>query len=381
MDRTHALLAPSAAYRWLHCTPSVQAEAQVPDKSSPFADEGTVAHALAAKKLRNGLGFPSPDEDAELASDRGRQWLDGEMDECAEFYAQFVMDRYRALLREDTNAKIYIEQTVKVPILDGAVFGTADALLVGNGALEVIDFKYGRGVAVKANDNPQLMLYAAGALAAEECAGVTSVQLVIVQPRKESVSGTAPISADFIRAWLRESVNDRAMLALEGAGYRNPGTWCKFCKVKATCGALAAMSLSTPGDYPLEQLSLDRLGDALRNIDLVEQWVAAAKDKATEALRAGREVPGFKLVEGRRVRRIVDPEGLSKALTRAGYTTDQMYRPQELRTITDLEKMVGRKRFGEISANYIDKPAGAPVLAPESDGRATWRPGTDFDNL
>lgn len=379
MERTHALLSPSAATRWLNCTPSAVAESKVPDKSSDFADEGTVAHALAAKKLRNGLGWASPDEDAELSSERGRKWLNGEMTEAAEFYAQFVMDKYRAALRDDPNAQLFIEQHVEIPLLGASVFGTADALIISKKHLDVIDFKYGQGVKVEASDNPQLMLYAAGALCADECRGVKDVSLVIVQPRKESISYTKPLSSDFLRAWLIDSVQSRALVAAQGGGFRNPGTWCRFCKVKATCKVLAAFAIGSESEYAADDLDADRLGAAMKRVGLVEQWTNAIKDKTKEMLMGGKAVPGFKLVAGRSARKIADPAGLAKALSRAGF--NDVYRPMELLTITQLEAMVGRKKFADIAACYICKSEGAPAVAPIDDLRPEYRGGSDFDNM
>lgn len=379
MERKHALLSPSAANRWLNCTPSAVAESQVPDKSSDFADEGTVAHAVAAKKLRNGMGWPSPDEDAELSSERGRKWLNGEMTEAAQFYAQFVMDRYRAALRDDPGAQLYIEQHVEVPLLGDSVFGTADALITSKKHLDVIDFKYGQGVKVEASDNPQLMLYAAGALCADECRAVEDVTLIIVQPRKESISCTKPMPALFLRAWLNDSVQSRALVAAQGEGFRNPGAWCKFCKVKGTCKVLAAFAIGSESEYAVDDLDADGLAAAMERVDLVEQWAKAVKDKTKEMLIGGQKVPGFKLVAGRSARKVTDPAGLAKALSRAGF--NDVYRPMELLTITQLESMVGRKKFADIAACYIGKPEGAPALAPIDDPRPAYRGGSDFDDM
>lgn len=385
--RPHALLSPSSADRWLHCPPSARLNADKTE-SSDFADEGTVAHAVCAKLLREAMGLPTAEEDAELGSERGRKWYNPLMREHADKYAAYVLARLAEAYRVSTDAVLRIEQRVSVDLgadTEQELFGTADAIIAAGDVIEIIDFKYGQGVAVNANNNAQLMLYALGALALFESRPVRRVRMTIFQPRRSNYS-SCELTAAFLRAWLTHHVRPVALLAQQGEGLREPGHWCRFCGVAGTCPAMAWCAKlyaddSTEPDHSPAALTPEGIGSLLPALDVLENWTKAVRDHAASLIMDGTPVPGFKIVAGRCVRRLRDPEAVADALSRAGYAEADIFRPRELRTLTDLESLVGRKRFGQLCAGQIDRPQGKPTLVSDDDPRPAWNADSDFDEL
>lgn len=386
-EAKHALLGASSSHRWLHCTPSAVAESAYPESSSDYAEEGTLAHAMGARDLKQSFGMNCEDEDAEIAQ-LGGKWLCGEMEEYVGGYVAYVTDRYRKA-RETARETgrlmpvINIEQRLDYSrwVPDG--FGTGDAVIVGDGDLEIIDLKYGKGVAVSAEDNPQMKLYALGALDFYDYAyDIRTVKMTIYQPRIGNVS-TWETSTKDLRRWAEEELAPLARLAAKGKGVRNSGAWCRFCRAKGDCARLAAESLD------LWQLNADAgviadedLPRILEQLDTVADWVQAVKERALGRAMSGASIKGWKIVAGRSVRKITDPHKAAELLMRDGEGDEQdIYRPRELRTLTDLEKIWGKKRLGELIGECIIKPEGKPTLVPESDKRAAINPGDEFETM
>ena len=377
---THALLSPSAAHRWLHCTASPRLEANVPDEGSSFALEGTLAHAYCAKKLKAYMDWPTDREDKEIAlfSD----YHSGEMDEYTDTYKTIVLEKYNAACVTTPDARLLVETRLDLTEHIPAAFGTADAIIIADGVMEVIDFKYGKGVRVSAERNPQMMIYALGAYDLFSFGyRIERVRMTIIQPRIDNLS-EYELSVSELMAWVDEELTPKAKLAYEGYGPQEPGEWYQFCKVKSSCRALTERCTTCAENHPDPRLlSPEELATAvLPMLPTIKTWLTGVEDYALQQALTGVQLPGWKIVEGRSVRKIVDPDAAAVALSKAGYNTVEIYKPQELRTITDLEKLVGKKNFTAICGEYIDKPKGKPALAPESDKRPAIDPVADDFN-
>ena len=382
MPGQHALLSPSAAYRWLHCTAAPRLEATVEDKDSVFAQEGTLAHAHCAYKLKTFLGLPVDDEIAEMAADD--RYHTGEMDEYTDTYKSIVLEKFNAARAWTPDAQLLVEQRLDFSKYIPDAFGTADAIIIADGCMEVIDFKYGKGVRVDANRNPQMMIYALGAFERFSFDyHIDSVRMTIVQPRIDNLSEYRLIANDLL-TWADTELTPKAEEAYSDHGKQLPGNWCQFCRVKNGCKALADLCLSTTSiaDDPHYICKKDIEEKVLPRLALIKSWLSGIEDYALEQALAGVNYAGYKVVEGRSNRRITDTAAVESVLTGNGYDADAILRPQELRTITDLEKLVGKKQFAALCAEYIDKPQGKPALVPDSDKRPAFNAAAeDFKSI
>lgn len=366
----HALLSPSAAHRWINCTAAPRLEADVEDKGSEFAAEGTLAHAYCAQKLKAFLGLPTEDEAKEIAELNDR-YHTGEMDEYTDTYKTIVLEKYNAARAKTKDALLLIETRLDFSEYVPDAFGTADAIIIADGTMEVIDFKYGKGVKVSAEDNPQMKIYALGAYEKFSFEyKIDRVRMTIIQPRIENFSEWE-LSVSELMAWTDSVLTPKAQQAYKGDGPQVPGDWCQFCKVKSSCRALTQKCIEAAKNHPDPKLiSPDELAaDVLPMLATVKTWLAGVEDYALQQALSGVQLAGWKVVEGRSVRKITDQDGAALALNKAGYKTTEIYKPQELRTITDLEKLTGKKQFAAICGDFIEKPQGKPTLAPESDKR------------
>lgn len=382
MPSTHALLSPSSSYRWLHCAAAPRLEAMVEDKGSDFAREGSLAHAMGARALKRSLSQSHKEEDVEI-EELFCDYHTGEMDEYVDNYVAIVLERYADARNTTRDARLLVEAHLDFSsyVVDG--FGTSDALIISDGAMEVIDLKYGKGVRVKADGNTQMMIYALGALLSYGFDyNIERVRMTIVQPRLGNLSSAEMSTADLL-AWAENTLRPAAEAAYRGNGPQVPGKWCRFCKVKRMCRALSSSCTSLAGKYRDLRLldAADLASEVLPHLSVIKNWVAGAEAYALELALAGTEVPGYKVVEGRSFRRITDPDGAYLSLLNCGYTKDDILKPTELRTITDLEKLCGRKHFADICGRYITKPAGKPTLVPVGDKREAIAPGGDFADI
>lgn len=364
----HALLSPSAAHRWLHCTAAPRLEEHVEDRGSAFAEEGTLAHAYCAMHLKTYLGLPVDEEVKEITS-LAPTYHTGEMDEYTDTYKTIVLEKYGAARAKTPDAQLLVEQRLDFTEYIPEAFGTADAVIIADGEMEVIDFKYGKGVRVSAKRNPQMMIYALGAYEKYSMEyDIREVKLTIVQPRIDNISEDW-ISAAELTSWGMFQLRPKAKEAFSG-GRQEPGEWCRFCKVKANCKALANETFTLVNKHSdPKTVSAERMAaDVLPMLDLVKTWVKAVEEYTLQEALNGRKFPGYKLVAGRSVRKITDPQSVINTLQEY-FSPESYMKPQELKTITDLEKTIGKKRFNELCGDYIDKPIGKPTLVPDSDKR------------
>ena len=319
------------------------------------------------------------DGEVEEINQLNAQYHTGEMDEYTDTYKTIVLEKYNAARVATPDARLLVETRLDFSEYIPDAFGTADAIIIADGVMEVIDFKYGKGVKVSAYKNPQMLIYALGAYDRFSFDyRIERVRMTIVQPRIDNLS-EYEISVSDLMAWVDTELKPKAQQAYEGNGPQVPGEWCQFCKVKSSCRALTERCKQTAEKYPDPKLlSADELATAVLPIlPTIKTWLTGVEDYALQQALSGVQLPGWKLVEGRSNRKITDPEAAAVALNQAGYKTTEIYKPQELRTITELEKLTGKKQFAAICGDYIDKPQGKPTLAPESDKRPAIDPAAD----
>lgn len=372
----HALLSPSAAHRWINCTAAPRLEANIPDTGSSYAAEGTLAHAYCALKLKEFLGLPTDGELAEIAELKD-QYHTGEMDEYTDTYKTIVLEKFNEARARTKDAQLLIETRLDFREYIPDAFGTADAIIIADGTMEVIDFKYGKGVKVEAYKNPQMMIYALGAYDRFNFEYmINRVRMTIIQPRIDNLS-EYQLSVSELMAWTYEVLAPKANEVYAGNGPQVPGEWCKFCKVKGQCKALAQMCTEAIKTDPKLVSTEELANNILPTLDTVKMWLTGVEEYALQQALSGVHLPGWKIVEGRSNRKIVNPDAAAVALNKAGYKTTEIYKPQEMRTITELEKLCGKKQFATICGEYIEKPQGKPTLAAESDKRPAINPAAD----
>ena len=372
----HALLSPSASHRWLHCPAAPRLEEGIKDEGSDYAAEGTLAHAYCAMKLKNFLGLPTDGEKEEIAALQ-EKYGTGEMAEYTDTYATIVLEKYNAARAATPDAQLLVETRLDFSDYVPEAFGTADAIIIADGTMEVIDFKYGKGVKVSAVENPQMMIYALGAYArfAFEYR-IDNLRATIVQPRIDNLS-EYEITVEELTAWAANVLTPAAEKAYKGEGPQTPGAWCQFCKVKNQCRALASRCKEVVAVDPKLITPEELAKDVLPMVPIVKTWISGVEDFALAQALSGVQLPGWKIVEGRSVRKITDTDSVAAVLTKNGYKQNDIFKPVEMRTITDLEKLVGKKQFAAMCGEWINKPQGKPTLAPEGDKRKAIDPIAD----
>ncbi len=371
MPNDHAPVGPSKASQWLECTPSVRMEEGMPDKGSPYAAEGTLAHRLGELLLRE--RWEGANITADLAEIQADPLYSGDMGEHMEGYADFIEERMAEAKGRCPDPRIFIEQRVDVSEYIPEGFGTTDCAIIADGMMDVIDLKYGSGVPVSAEDNPQMKIYGLGCyLLFSLFYDIQIVRLTIYQPRLDSVSVWS-ISTEDLLSWAETELKPKAALAWAGEGECNPGEkQCRWCKAAPVCRALRDHQLEIARYEFAEPRTMapEDIAEVLTRIPSLQAWAKQVEAYALDAaLNSGASFPGFKVVEGRSNRKYADEDAIASALRKAGFKVADIYKPRELLGITAMEKLVGKKRFGELAGAYITKPDGAPTLVPESDKR------------
>lgn len=384
-DRAHALLSASGASRWMGCTPSARLEEKMPEQSSVFAQEGTVAHEIADLKLQ--LLLTNDPEDLvsileQTTEQREHDLYKDEMEDCTDRYVDYVQELHTEALTRDTEALLVPEMKVDYSAFAADGFGTCDAIVIGGHVLDLVDYKHGMGIPVPAKNNPQLKLYGVGAL--NEFLfmypDITVVRLHIFQPRLDNIS-TWEISVEELLLWANNEVQPKAALAHAGEGEQIPGDWCRFCKVQPVCEALRNEALEVAQD-DFKDAGLvsdtDLLG-MFNKADRIGKYLNAVKAHMLEQARNGKRWGGLKMVAGRANRKIADEDTAARKMRNAKFRKDD-YMRTSLKPIGELEKLMGKDRFAKVLKDVVIKPEGKPTLVPESDKRQAINHAADFDD-
>ena len=373
-ERAHALLSASSAARWLACPPSAVAAEAYQNEGTDFTREGTLAHAVAevyaTHRIHGGVPIRELETDHEVPQ---------EMIECAQGYADYIQEQ----IKDDT-ATVLLEQRVDFSpwVPDG--FGTADCIIIQGDTMDVIDYKYGKGVAVSAQDNPQMKLYGLGAL--NDFGFVYDVQTIrlhIYQPRLNSIT-VDTLTVEELTEWAEKVVKPTAAKAAKGKGDYQPGEHCRFCPHAGRCRTLTkacteyvtthGMKAAVPVLAPWE------VAEVLAMEPVVSLWLKRVKDQALATMLNGEDVPGYKVVAGRGSRAWRDEVKAADALKAAGYTLEEITKT-ELLSVAAMEKALGRKKAAELLPDLYETKTGAPTVALASDKRPAYSPADEFKNL
>ncbi len=374
----HALLSASGSSRWLACPPSAHLELQFPKKSSSYADEGTAAHELCEVTARYWLGEMSEaDYENKVAELAKGQYYNAEMQECAVDYGRFISETVKATRVNCRDAIVELE-VKNLDFSDWAPegFGTGDCIIVADDLLEIIDFKYGKGVRVEAEGNPQMRLYALGAIKLYgELYDIKRVRMSIIQPRINREPSTDEINVEELLEWAETYVKPRAALAFAGKGEFNPSEkTCRFCRAKEQCRARYEQNLKLFDEAPDALLiTAGEAGAVLEKADDIKAWLSDLEKLVMSKLFEGETVEGWKLVEGRSNRAYTDEAKVAEAMKKAGYDETLLYE-RSLIGITAMEKAFGKKEIAKVLKGLIVKPQGKPKLAPVTDKRPEFKP-------
>lgn len=401
MPEVHALLSASSSKQWLNCPPSARLQEQFPNESSVYAEEGTFAHSVCEYKVKKYLH-------ERVTRPQSEEYYSEELEQSTDIYYEFVVSVIEEMKRNGCEPLVLVEERVDYSHIAPSGFGTADMLIIGHdqdgkGILHIIDYKNGKGVFVDAGHNPQMMLYALGGL---NLYGyiypVETVRMSIVQPRLDNIS-TCEMSAEELIAW-GESIKETARMAYEGKGVQKAGDWCRFCRAKPVCRACMEEALAlareefldlddrdigafddpsaepeTDVTAPYEPdlsipvfkqpglVPLNELAEILPTLNRISSWIESVfAFISSEAINHGAQVPGYKIVEGRSRRIFTDTKAVVDTAIQNGYT--DLYK-QQLITLTEFEKMMGKQKFNELLGKYVIKPPGKLALVPENDPR------------
>lgn len=396
MSRAHALLSPSSAERWIACPPSARFSEPLERKSSDAADEGTLAHSLGELILSHRLQrITNKEYRASLAEIKKSEYYCKAMFEHADNYAVFVLERFAEAITRSSDARLFIEERLDLTRYIKGSFGTGDAAAIADEVAEVIDLKYGKGKRVNAENNDQLKIYALGWL---DKFGwlydIKVIRITIYQPRMDNISSWE-ISVDDLYKWAAEIVTPVSEMAYAGEGEFKAGSHCDFCSGKAICKARAAYNLDQAGiDFadameepdnetvlkwmhhpnrmtPAEMVRIYTLSEGIKsNLTSIEKYML------DEALK-GTKWPGLELVHGKSRRVLTDKEAVEKALIKAGYDRHDIFKPQDLISMTDIEKLTGKREFDVLVAPFTVKQPGAPTLEVVGSGRPQYNSVTD----
>ena len=368
-DRAHALLSASGAHRWMNCTPSAVLESEFPDTTSEAAKEGTLAHEMAEAKLQhlfNTQNYRKATLTRTLNKIKKNELYQPEMDGYTDDYVAYIR---KAAMEFEKTPYIAIEKRLDLTAYIPDGFGTADCVMIGERTLHIIDLKYGKGVPVSAEDNPQLLIYALGALEAYKMLfAIDTVKISIVQPRIDNTNSSA-YSVTLLRDW-GEDVKELANIAIKGEGDYVPGDWCRFCRARQQCRARADKNIELAFDVgkkpPL--ITNDEVGEYLRKGEDVAKWLTELQDYALAECLAGREVDGYKAVEGRGSRAWLDMDAAFEAIIEEGTDEAMLYERKPL-TLAQVEKLMGKAHFADVAGEYVVKSPGKPTLVPSTDKR------------
>ena len=380
----HALLNASGSKRWLACPPSAVLESKFPDTTSEAAKEGTFAHRVAEIVLSGYLSQKPLNAYMPLDGLTDNEFYSEDLIDYVHEYTDACMEKINAAKAADAAAVAFIEEKLDFSKWVPGGFGTGDCVIISDGILEIVDLKYGKGVPVTAEDNTQMQLYALGAI---DTYGMLydfdMVRMTIVQPRNGGLSQQEKSVRELLE-WACNVVQPTAAQAAKGEGELCAGDHCQFCR--------AALRCKTYSDYCMEIAKLefreaDLLDDegivlVLERVDHLVSYAKKVKDFALAEALTGKKWSGFKIVEGKSRRIYSDDDKVADKLTTAGYKTDQIFKPKELLGLTEMQKLLTKKKFDTLLSDFITKPAGKPALVPETDKRPEYNPvEAEFKNL
>ena len=369
MPENHAMLSASSSHRWLECPPSAKLNATAEDTPSEYAAQGTDAHTLCEYKVLRSLGKRVKDPTPNL------KYFDDEMADCTDAYLEYVTQQLAEAEKRCKDPLVLVEQRLDFSryVPDG--FGTGDCVIISDDVLTIIDFKYGSGVQVEAENNPQMMCYALGALELfDGIYDIKNIEMTIFQPRRENTS-TYIISKQELLEWAENTLKPTAELAAKGEGEFKAGDHCRFCRVKATCRKRAEYNLSLAKyDFEMPAMLEDaEIETILAKADELAAWVSDIKDYALQEAVKGKQWSEWKLVEGRSVRKYTDESKVADTVQKAGFEPYE----KKLLGITAMSKLLGKKKFEEMLGGLTEKPKGKPTLVPKTDKRAAINTAAD----
>ena len=364
-ERAHALLSASSAHRWLACPPSAVAAELYPNEDTEYTKEGTLAHEVAEIVA----GCDCWDVYLDQLRDE-EEGVTQEMIDCAEGYADYIQEQIKS-----EGATLLLEQRVDFSPWVPEGFGTADCIIIQGDTMDVIDYKYGKGVAVSAVDNPQMKLYGLGALNDFGFVyDVERVRLHIYQPRMNNIS-VHELTTEQLLDWATKDVKPTAEQAAKGKGKYNPGEHCRFCPHAGKCRTLTKVCTEYVNTHGVKAAvpvaAAWEIADVLRMEPLISLWLKRVKDQALATLINGGEIPGYKVVAGRGSRAWRDELEVAEALKGAGYTAEE-YTKTELLSVAAMEKAIGKKKAAELLETLIETKTGAPTVVPETDKRPRY---------
>ena len=377
-ERDHALLSASSASRWLACPPSAVASEFYTNTDTEYTQEGTLAHEVA-EAVASGKLKPTQIETVESGNVETN--ITKEMVECAEGYRDYIQEHI-----EHDNAAVLLEQRVDFSPWVPHGFGTADCIIIQGNTMDVIDYKYGKGVAVYAEDNPQMKLYALGALNDFGFAyDVKTIRMHIYQPRMNNIS-VASIETDSLLSWAETTVKPTAEKAAKGKGDYKTGEHCRFCRHAGRCRALTEVCTEyvklndrkSKAGVPV--LAPWEVAEILQMESVISLWLKRVKEQALTTMLEGGTIPGYKVVAGRGSRGWADDLEVAAALKAAGYSQEQITKT-ELLSVSVMEKTIGKKKVAELVGGQILTHTGSPTIAPETDRRPVYDAKSDFDTL
>ena len=368
----HHPLGASGAYRWINCPGSVRVSDLYPQGSTIYADEGSLAHECAEQLIKTGkVTKKHRDKVDKFYADHpelGAGSAD-QMIRSLEDYVAFVDETAKDQLKIDAAMQLMTEQRVDLdPWIPGG-FGTSDVVIIRSGYLHIIDLKYGKGVQVSAEDNPQLRLYALGSLEALDAVyEVDTVAMTIYQPRLDNVSTDMMLAEDLYK-WGDEIIKPAAKAAIEEDASFMAGDWCMFCPARRDCRERTEYYLALEEYKDKALLKPAEIAAVLKDVDGLVKWAQDLKDGVLTRALEGESFPGWKVVEGRSIRKYSGTEEeIVRQCEGAGYDRALLYE-HKLLGITAMEALMGKKQFADVLGGYVDKPPGKPTLAPESDKR------------
>lgn len=374
-ERGHAILSPSSSERWLNCTPSARLADAAGSKTSEYAEEGTTAHELAEHVLgcwTDGTFLPECEEIPVPENIASNKYYSEEMKEAIGHYVAFVTGEFYEMQKGLFGGPVtmHLEEKLDISGYAPESFGSADVSLVSEQMLHIIDLKYGKGVKVPA-ESPQFKMYALGVLAKFGGPKVKRIRMSVAQPRLKHFE-TIEVDVKDLLDWAEKVLRPKAKLAYEGKGEQVVGSWCQFCPVKATCRAQKDEIAHDFEEHPDTLVMTDEeIVDMLGKLDRYRSWLESLNQYAYAEAMKGKKWDGYKLVEGRSARKIVDPDKARDKLLKT-YLEDEVLNIS-LKGITDLEKLMGKKVFAAEIGEYVKSQPGAPKLVPDS------HPGKDYE--